>query len=162
MTIFHFLREIRKKIYIALADNPHLDQIKLNIYTQDQENAVYPCVLIKIKSIIPGFTAMPSYDLSFSIHIIGNKHTYSLTAPEYILNALTLNSISSQNKILTNLRDTKGSYQLMYLSHMGTYWEVGEDRFSIDTRMDYICNVVFEAVQEQDHINKPNNNNSIY
>ncbi len=109
------------------------------VYLEEQENInKYPCIILKMKSLKPQTTALPSYEFSFSINLISQSQMSAILLPSKIVSTMHANNFTQEDaEESCSKKARQYSYKVAFLEHVGTFWDTTEDRFSVRTQMQY-------------------------
>ncbi len=109
------------------------------VYLEEQENiGKYPCIILKLKSLKPQTTTLPSYEFSFSINLISQSQIYAILLPAKVVSVIQANNFAKANaEENCSKKGHHYMYKVAFLEHVSTLWDTTEDRFSVRTQMHY-------------------------
>ncbi len=140
--VFNFVQSILCTIQTTLSESILHGSEKCMVYLEEQDNVdKYPCIIIKMNFLKPCATALPSYEIGFSINAISYNQSFMILLASKCVTAISIKTIEKvQSKIYSEQSfGTKSRYQykISTLDHVGTSWDTTEDRFSVRAQIKY-------------------------
>lgn len=138
MKIFNFLSRILRKMQADLSTLFLEGGAQCTVYLEEQENIPkYPCIILKMQTLKPQTTTLPSYEFSFSINLISQSQLFAILLPSKIVHIIGPNNFIPENAEEPSCKEIQYKYKVTFLEHVSTNWDTAEDRFSVRTQMQY-------------------------